>query len=362
MTAPANRGQLDRLLVLCRPGFEGDAAAELLDRLTQAGGYGHARVREQGGLLELLPGDERGWDWLTSDACAESVFARQWCASSAVVEDLPTNDRVAPLLDGWRVPVADALVEVAEGDAFRSLSKLAQRLVGPVRGHLQRSGLWQPDDLAAPRLHIVLETGTSAWVGAAPMGRSSPFPGGIPRLRRLRGAPSRSALKLEEALQSMLSEEDRYLALREGDTAVDLGAAPGGWTWVLRQLGLQVAAVDNGTMAPELAADPMVEHVRADAFTWQPARPVDWLVCDVVDKPARVVETMARWLRRGLARDALFNLKLPMQRRWQAVAQAEQRFWKVLGDQSGNYRLQMRQLYHDREEITCLARRRPGAR
>ena len=54
---------------------------------------------------------------------------------------------------------------------------------------------------------------------------------GIPRLR-LPGAPSRSAAKLEEALLYFLGDEAERL-LRGGMSAVDLGAAPGGWTWIL---------------------------------------------------------------------------------------------------------------------------------
>lgn len=357
----ATRADLDRLVILCRPGFEGDAAAEVLARWAELGGHGYARTIEQAGVLEVIPGDGRAWDWLTGEAASGNVFARQWCAAGERFDDLPPTDRLAPMLADWRVPVADAIVEAPEGDAHRSLSKLASQLTGPLRGILQGRGLWKPEDRMAPRLHLILNSGTSAWLGVAPMGVSSPLPGGIPRLRRLGGAPSRSALKLEEAFQRLLSEEQRFTLLRDGDTAVDLGAAPGGWTWVLRQYGLRVAAIDNAELAENLRTDPDVEHVRADAFIWQPARNVDWLVCDVVDKPARVVETVARWLRRGWARDALFNLKLPMRQRWQAVANAQERFWRILGPQGRYYSLQIRHLYHDREEVTCLARRAAGA-
>jgi 23S rRNA (cytidine2498-2'-O)-methyltransferase len=83
---------------------------------------------------------------------------------------------------------------------------------------------------------------------------------------------------------------------------------------------------------------------------------VDWLVCDVVDKPARVVELMARWLRRGWARRALFNLKLPMRRRWAAVSDARARFARTLGPEADAFTMTVRQLCHDREEVTCLAR------
>lgn len=346
----------DRWLLLCRPGFEGDTAAEAVWRLAQAGSGGHARVREGSGLLEVFPVAGDALQWLQADLWQQGVFPRQILACNAVQGPLPVGDRLGPLLQDWQWPVADALVETAEGDEHRPLSKLAQRLTGPLKGLLQDRGLWRPGAGGAGlRLHVVLDTGTAAWIGAAPMRISSPQPGGIPRLRRQGGAPSRSALKLDEALRTLIGDDERYLALRSGMTAVDLGAAPGGWTWVLRQWGLGVFAIDNGALAPVLARDPDVNHLRADAFTWEPPRRVDWLVCDLVDKPARVVELMARWLRRGWADRALFNLKLPMRRRWQAVQDAEQRFFRVLGAEGERFELQLRHLYHDREEITAYA-------
>lgn len=351
----SRQGGFDRWLVMCRPGFEGDTAAEMVWRLEKAGVGGHARTRDGTGLLEVFPAAGDALAWLQADILEHHVFPRQICAVSAPLEDLPVKDRLTPLLEGWQHPVAEALVETGEGDGHRELGKLTQKLTGPLKGLLQERGLWRPEDTLALRMHVVLDTGTSAWVGAAPQRVSSPMPGGIPRLRRQGGAPSRSALKLDEALRYMVGENRRYMDLRSGMTAVDLGAAPGGWTWVLRQWGLGVYAVDNGAMAPGLASDPDVVHFRADAFTFEPPRRVDWLVCDLVDKPARVVELMARWLRRGWADRALFNLKLPMRRRWQAVQDAEQRFFRVLGPDSGRFALSFRHLYHDREEITAYA-------
>src|SRR5690606_41702973 len=52
----------------------------------------------------------------------------------------------------------------------------------------------------------------------------------------------------------------------------DLGAAPGGWTWVLVRQGLRVIAIDNGPLREHLFDTGLVEHLRADGFRWQPAR------------------------------------------------------------------------------------------
>ena len=108
---------------------------------------------------------------------------------------------------------------------------------------------------------------------------------GIPRLRFPRGAPSRSGLKLVEALLHFVGEDDLPSRMRAGRVAIDLGAAPGGWSQVLAARGLRVVAVDNGPIAREVLATQLVEHRREDAFRFRPDRPVDWMVCDVVAAP-----------------------------------------------------------------------------
>jgi 23S rRNA (cytidine2498-2'-O)-methyltransferase len=108
-----------------------------------------------------------------------------------------------------------------------------------------------------------------------------------------------SALKLEEAMHALLREDERKQLLQPGMRAADLGAAPGGWTWVLMRHGLRVTAIDNGPLRPHLLDSGLVEHLRADGFAWQPPQPLDWMVCDMVEQPRRVAERMATWLREG---------------------------------------------------------------
>src|SRR3546814_5211568 len=98
--------------------------------------------------------------------------------------------------------------------------------------------------------------------------------------------------------------------------AADLGAAPGGWSWVLSRHGIQVNAIDNGPMADSAMATGLISHQRADGFTWQPAKALDWMVCDMVEQPRRVAARMGEWFANGWCRQAIFNLKLPMKKRW----------------------------------------------
>jgi 23S rRNA (cytidine2498-2'-O)-methyltransferase len=134
--------------------------------------------------------------------------------------------------------------------------------------------------------------------------------------------------------------------------AVDLGAAPGGWSWQVAQRGVRVTAVDNGALKGEVAQDPLVTHVRADGLSYRPRRPVDWMVCDIVDKPSRIAALAGRWLAEGHARRCIFNLKLPMKKRYEEVMRCIAIIGESLAAASVRGDLRVRQLYHDREEVT----------
>jgi 23S rRNA (cytidine2498-2'-O)-methyltransferase len=181
---------------------------------------------------------------------------------------------------------------------------------------------------------------------------------GIPRLKFPRGAPSRSTLKLEEALLHFLDERERADLLQPGMTAVDLGAAPGGWTWQLVKRHLRVTAVDNGALEPSLLASGVVEHVRTDGFRYRPPKPVQWMVCDIVEQPIRIADLAARWLAQGWCERTLFNLKLPMKKRYQEVRRCLARIDEVLQAAGVTYTLSCKQLYHDREEVTVYVQSR----
>jgi 23S rRNA (cytidine2498-2'-O)-methyltransferase len=89
--------------------------------------------------------------------------------------------------------------------------------------------------------------------------------------------------------------------------------------------------------------------MRHDAFRYRPRRPVDWLVCDVVEQPLRIAELVARWIAEGIARRAIFNLKLPMKKRYDEVRRCMHRIGEIV---AVPHTLAVRQLYHDREEVT----------
>ena len=91
---------------------------------------------------------------------------------------------------------------------------------------------------------------------------------------------------------------------------------------------------------------------REDGFRYRPKTPVDWLLCDMVEQPRRVAERMATWLAEGWCRRAIFNLKLPMKKRYDEMRRCEAIIHDTLDRMRVKHRLALRQLYHDREEIS----------
>ena len=347
----------DGLLCYCRPGFEPELAAELGERAALASEAGYARAQRGDGYALFL-GDgsalTRALPW------RELIFARQKLQLLAELHDLPAHDRIAPILDALQRGTAsapavfgDLLVEHPDSDAGKPLAGLARSFGNALRPALRKAGLLAPQpDPGRMRLHVCFAAGNHAFVAQSDPRDSSPWPLGIPRLKLHADAPSRSALKLEEALLALLDERERNTLLQPGMRAADLGAAPGGWTWVLARHGLQVTAIDNGPLRPHVLDGGRVEHLRADGFGWQPPRPLDWMVCDMVEQPRRVATRMAQWFSEGWCRQAVFNLKLPMKKRW-----AETRLClDLFAERAGKpLTIRARQLFHDREEITAYA-------
>ncbi|WP_044281557.1 23S rRNA (cytidine(2498)-2'-O)-methyltransferase RlmM [Myxococcus stipitatus] len=170
-------------------------------------------------------------------------------------------------------------------------------------------------------------------------------PGGRRRMRREGESPSRAAMKLEEALDGLPFEPGR------GDVCVDLGAAPGGWTQRLVARGAKVVAVDPAKLMPELAAHGRVKHVQESAFAYTPEEPVDWLFCDMAWRPLEVAQLLAKWGRRGWASHLVANIKLPMKDKNSVLLRVRH----TLVEDGGWKQLTLRQLYHDRDEVTVTA-------
>ena len=167
---------------------------------------------------------------------------------------------------------------------------------------------------------------------------TSPFPNGeITFVEDRSGPPSRAYLKLWEALTLLECRP------APGETCLDLGSSPGGWSWALQQMGAGVISVDKVRLAPEIARLPRIEHRPESAFALDPRAlgPVDWLCSDVVCYPARLLALVERWLAAGTCRRFVCTIKF----QGETDHQTARRFAAVPGSQ-------LRHLFHNKHELT----------
>ncbi|WP_081713688.1 23S rRNA (cytidine(2498)-2'-O)-methyltransferase RlmM [Cystobacter fuscus] len=334
-TLPA---QPDRWLWTCRAGFE----SHLFEELAWAG----ASPRMLGEVLvesETRPSEP-------------PVFAR---TGIRVLTSLPSEQNLDPMAGALAERILDTLPKgmlvlqsfTPDSPEGNRLADEADALLEAVRARLPADRLleetWRAREAGATLVELCVAPGV-VMMGEVPAREAlSLSPGGRQRMRRGADSPSRAAMKLEEALVNLPFEPGR------GEVCVDLGAAPGGWTQRLVARGARVIAVDPAKLMPELAHHPRVEHVQESAFAYTPEEPVDWLCCDMAWRPLEVAQLLAKWGRRDWATHLVANIKLPMKDKNPLLLRVRH----ILTEEGGWQGLTMRQLYHDRDEVTVTAHR-----
>jgi len=177
----------------------------------------------------------------------------------------------------------------------------------------------------------------------------SAWPGGECRFKRTDRQVSRAEFKLLEAF-------DLYpIPTEDGAAALDLGAAPGGWTRVLCERGLQVTAVDPAVLEASVGGNPQVRHVQQSAQDFlrstreRFAAVVNDMKMDARASCALMVQASDRLERGGYG---VMTLKLPEKHPEHTVRDAIDRL-RVAYDLIG-----ARQLFHNRSEVTVVLRKR----
>ncbi len=372
------------IVAQCRAGFEPEAATDLRRLAVAARSEIAVDATAGRGFIVARVRDFAPSRWERSLESLAPIFVRTLFVGTgphslldaAAARGRP--DRVAPLVAlieafSNEIPIpglpdrgkrqrahASLRIEMPDTNEGKALSGLARALESPLATSLRDRRMLvdvnadndaSSERARASNVHVFLVDGAHAYLGASVSPWASRWPMGIPRLRMPGAAPSRSTLKLAEAIVTFVGDREAAL-LRAGMRAVDLGAAPGGWTWQLAYRGLRVTAVDNGPLKGGVRDDPLVTHLRADGLKYLPKRPVDWMTCDIAEQPARIATLVARWIGEGHARHAIFNLKLPMKKRYDEVERCAAIIGSGLERSRVRHRFALRQLYHDREEVT----------
>lgn len=354
---------MNKVALYCRSGFEKECAAEITAKAAKLAIFGFARVKEDSGYVLFECYQPEDADRLAKEIpFRELIFARQLIVVGELLKDLPPEDRVSPIvgmLHGVITNGGELRVEMPDTNESKELTKFCRKLTVPLRSAMREQRiLGKRENPLRPVVHVFFIASGCCYVGFSYSNNNSKFYMGIPRLKFPSEAPSRSTLKLEEAFHVFIPADEWEERLSSGMYATDLGACPGGWTYQLVQRSMMVTAIDNGPMAPSLMNTGQVVHLREDGFRYKSTSTKNyWLVCDMVEKPAKVAALMCDWLVNGWCREAIFNLKLPMKKRYEEVSNILERIDERLKENGVNAEIFAKQLYHDREEVTVHIRR-----
>ena len=245
---------------------------------------------------------------LAEELTRHGVAISLWHGRLALSPDPPV--RAAWALDTWTEPREIEAPTVKSGaDALRAIQR---NWAAYGAGHHRRMALIGerlPPVKAPPLIFPCAAPGShlGGWTLLAPdrllasAVKSSPFVNGECHFVQDHiGPPSRAYLKLWEALVWF----GRWP--RASERCIDLGAAPGGWTWVLAALGANVIAVDKAPLDPRVAEMPGVQQRLTSAFAVAP-EPMDWLFSDVIAYPDRLLALVRRWI--AAARHVVCTIK-----------------------------------------------------
>lgn len=151
--------------------------------------------------------------------------------------------------------------------------------------------------------------------------------------------PSRAYLKLWELFTF------HGVIPKPGSKVIDFGSCPGGWTWVLQQVGCHVTSIDKAPLDPKIAKLPNINFVKADAFSLKPQElgPIDWFFSDIICYPPKLLELVKFWKQENLCHQFVCTIKFQGETDYKTM----QRFRDELG-------AEIVHLYHNKHEVTAI--------
>jgi 23S rRNA (cytidine2498-2'-O)-methyltransferase len=253
----------------------------------------------------------------------------------------------------WRLH-AFALRNASPGRATRLANALdgwlqkKQRRLRRTR-NVDSQGPWQPGEAL---VQIALEEDSRALlsVALAPTRHTlrhvlSTLVQGRCELPRDPRPPSRAYQKLLQAQRHL------HQSISAGETVVDLGASPGGWSFVALEQGARVIAVDRSPLRDDLMRNPRLTFVKGDAFAYRTERPVDWMICDLIAFPERTLGLLEDWLAHARCQRFVVTMKFRGNEDYPRVEAMK----ALLARHAGEF--QLRSLDANKNEVTAMGER-----
>jgi 23S rRNA (cytidine2498-2'-O)-methyltransferase len=150
--------------------------------------------------------------------------------------------------------------------------------------------------------------------------------------------PSRAYLKLWELFTVYGIKPTKQ------ETVLDLGACPGGWSWVLSQVSGKVIAVDKAPLDEKISKIKNIRYLKKDAFELKPEEvgKVDWLFSDIICEPKRLLELIEKWKNAGVGQ-FVCTLKFKGNTDFKII----EKFAAIKG-------AKLYHLYHNKHELTLV--------
>ena len=273
-------------------------------------------------------------------------------AAYQVIESVIDSGKAPFTLHAWPAvadPMLGSRVELVGRQLLELLETRRRRAFRTYRAPAEIGADWGPGTrlaqvIALERERLLVSAATAQ---ALPRGGTdlAPWPAGSAPIALDKAPPSRAYQKLEEAF-AWLGE-----APTTGQICVDLGGAPGGWALTALKRGARVTAIDRAPLEPPAAGHPRLHAIIGNAFTFEPPKPVDWLLCDVVCEPTRTLKLIARWLQQRWCRRLVVTVKFKGREGYGVLAEVEPLFaaagWRFA---------RTKQLLHNKNEVTVLGK------
>ncbi|WP_334071255.1 SAM-dependent methyltransferase [Paenibacillus sp. A14] len=270
------------------------------------------------------------WEWVSGE---EEPSGNSECG----LEELARFLRADARLHGAKIAIQTRKSEQAvwEGSAAELKEALQARLDGIDAEIVVREADWIVSVFAAKERILAGIT--------APADNLSDWNGGAIRFQREEGQISRAKFKLLEA------EAIFGIDFSSFQEAVDIGAAPGGWTSFLLERGMKVTAVDPAKLHPDVLRNPRLTHLRKNANSVKfREHQFDLLVCDMSWNPkltAKLVTELLYALVPGGT--AIVTVKLLSKKPMALIQEITATF------EASRLQIQRaKQLFHNRDEIT----------
>lgn len=184
---------------------------------------------------------------------------------------------------------------------------------------------------------------------------------GISHFSQLLSIWSAGAIHFSRALETLSRAEYKLREIfatfplnLQGEVAVDLGAAPGGWTKALRDMDFEVYAIDPAFLDHRLSSDPLVHHYQMTSQQFVEENP--FFECDLIVNDMKMSPQLSIPIFVDAAKQlnpngyGIITIKLSKFYRFTDALDALETLRKHFEV------LYARQLFHNRNEITVIVK------